>query len=202
MPARLTLLAVVAISLIATDAARASTITGRVAGTLPKAGKGLTTVRAVRAKDLVIVKVAKVKSHRYRLKVPAGRYWLFGSTTRFRGKAGVDRPVGKVFRLKAGKTKKLGVSLRKRKKAHAAQAGFVNVKYPAVCIKHFAVSGPSDYNGLRKGVADMLITDVGPVIARACGGVIVEREHLDFVLKEIASSQGGADPLSLNKIVA
>jgi hypothetical protein len=210
MPARIAMLAaglaVVAVS-VAPAAAGASTISGRVAGKLPKASKGLSTVRAVRAKDLVIVRIAKVRSHRYRLKVPAGRYWLFAATTRFRGKAGLDRPVGKVMRLRAGKAKKVRVSLRKRRKrAHAAQAGFVTVKHPAVWIRHFAVSGPPEYRVLRKGVADMLITDVGPVIASTCGGVIVEREHFDWIVAEILRSQGPAfDPstrLSMNRIIA
>jgi hypothetical protein len=192
----------------AAPAAGASTISGRVAGTLPKPRKGLNTVRAVRAKDLVIVRVAKVRSHRYRLKVPAGRYFLFAATRRFRGKKGIDRPVGKVMRLRAGKTKKVRVSLKKRRKrAHAAaQAGLVTVKHPAVWIKHFAVSGPPDARVLGKGVADMLITDVIPVIQRACGGVIVEREKFNYLVGEILQSQGPAgDPstrLSMDKIIA
>jgi hypothetical protein len=199
-------LAVVTMS-IAAPAAGASTISGRVTGTLPKASKGLSTVRAVRAKDLVIVRVAKVRSHRYRLKVPAGRYWLFAAMTRFRGKTAIDRPVGKLMRLRAGKVKKVRVSLRKRRKrAHAAQAGLVNVKRPAVWIKHFAVSGLADARGIGKGVADMLITDVGPVIASACSGVIVEREHFNWIVGEILRSQGPAgDPssrLSMDKIIA
>ena len=199
-------LAVVAISAFA-PAAGASTFSGRVAGTLPKPSKGLSTVRAVRATDLVIVRVAKVRSHRYRLKVPAGRYWLFAATSRFRGKPGIDRPVGKVMRLRKGKTKKVKVSLKKRRKrAHAAQAGFVTVKHPAVWVKHFAVSGPPETRVLRKGVADMLITDLWPVIERACGGVIVEREKFNWILAEILQSQGPrGDPstrLSMDKIVA
>src|ERR1044072_8894817 len=97
-------LAVVAISAFA-PAAGASTISGRVAGTLPKPSKGLSTVRAVRAKDLVIVRVARIRAHKYRLKVPAGRYFLLAATTRFGGKPGIDRAVGNVMRLRAGRTK-------------------------------------------------------------------------------------------------
>jgi hypothetical protein len=68
------------------------------------------------------------------------------------------------------------------------------------------VSGPGDNRGIGKGVADMLITDVGPVIANACGGVIVEREKFNFIVGEILRSQSPAvDPshrLSMNKIIA
>jgi hypothetical protein len=211
MPARHTLLAV-ALALVASAltpaAASASTITGRVVGPKPpKAGQGLSTVRAVRAKDLVIVRLTKVRSRRFRLKVPAGRYWVFAASTRFRGKAGIDRPVGKAIKLRAGKRKKLRVSLRRHsKRAHAAQFRFVNVEYPAVWVQHFTVSGPPDLRVLRKGLADMLITDLLPVIKSACNGAIVEREHLDWIVAEILRSQSPAfDPstrLSSNKLIA
>jgi hypothetical protein len=196
-----------AISSLAVAPASASTITGRVLGPKPpKAGQGLSTVRAVRARDLVIVRLAKVRSRRYRLKVPAGRYWVFAATTRFRGKAAVDRPVGKVIRLRAGKRKQLrAVSLRRRKRAHAAQFRFVTVKHPAVWVQHFAVSGPPDLGVLRKGLAQMLITDLGPVIESTCDGVIVEREHLNRIVAEILLSQSpAADPstrLSSDKLI-
>ena len=189
--------------------ASASTISGKVVGPKPpKAGQGLTTVRAVRARDLVIVRLAKVRSRRFRIKVPAGRYWVFAATTRFRGKAGIDRPVGKVIRLRAGKAKRLrAVSLRRsRKRARAAQFAFVNVTHPAAWVQHFTVSGPPDRNVLRKGLAQMLITDLLPVIKSTCDGAIVEREHIDRVMAEILRSQSPAfDPstrLSSDKLIA
>jgi hypothetical protein len=58
------------------------------------------------------------------------------------------------------------------------------VSYPAVWIQHFTVSGPDDYGVLRKGIADMLITDVGNPVKERCDGVLVEREHLDVILEE------------------
>lgn len=209
MPTRHTLLTVALALVIASltvAPASASTITGRVVGPKPpKQGQGLSTVRAVRAKDLVIVKLAKVRSRRYRLKLPAGPYWVFAATTRFRGKAGIDRSVGKVIRLRAGKHKKLRVSLRRQKRAHAAQFKFVKVNHPAVWVQHFTVSGPADYSVLRRGLSQMLITDLMPVIESACGGVLVEREHLDLILAEILLSQSPlADPstrLSSNKLI-
>jgi hypothetical protein len=63
------------------------------------------------------------------------------------------------------------------------------VSYPAVWIQHFAVSGPDDYSVLRKGLADMLITDAGPAIKERCDGVVVEREHLDVIIAEQKLSQ-------------
>jgi hypothetical protein len=196
MPARLVAVAVVlGLALVAAPAS-ASTISGRVAGAkLPKAGQGFTTVRAVQAKSLVIVDVATVRSHRYRLKVPAGRYWMFAATTPLRGKAGVDRPAGKVV-VRKGKRKTVPVSMRKRKRGRpklprlpSAHAAFVNVKHPAVWVQHFSVSGRADFNVLRKGIADMLITDLGPPLKSACGGVIVEREKLSFIIAEQLRSQ-------------
>ncbi len=181
--------------------AGASTISGQAGGArVPAAGKGFAAVRAVNAKTLAIAAVGKLRSGRYTLKVPAGGYLLFGSTTPFRGKAGVDLSVGKVS-VRAGKRKTQRVSLRKpkRKKAKipkfkipkftlpgatAAQAGFVPVKYPAVWIQHFSVSGPADFGVLRKGLADMLITDVVATLGPACGGTVVEREHLADILAE------------------
>lgn len=177
------MLAVIVMALSAAPAS-ASTLTGRVSGTrLPKPGKGITTVRAVDARTLVIADVAKVRSRRYSLKVPAGSYWMFAATTPFRGRPGVERSAGKVA-IRKGKRKKVPVTLRKRRRARASYA---IVKYPAVWVKHFAA--PGDYASLRKGLADMLITDVSSPLASACGGVIVEREKLGLILAENTSPE-------------
>jgi hypothetical protein len=198
MPVRL-IAAVVGLAMLAVAApAGASTITGKVSGAkLPKAGKGFTTVRAVHAKTLAILDVAKVRSRRYRLDVPAGRYWMFAATTPLRGKAGVDRLAGKVS-VRKGKRKNVPVSMRKRSGPRlprvpglpSARTAFVNVKYPAVWVQHFSVSGPAELNVLRKGLADMLITDLGPPLKSACGGAIVEREKLTLIIAEQLRSQG------------
>src|SRR5207247_2083294 len=48
---------------------------------------------------------------------------------------------------------------------------------------------------LRKGLADMLITDVGAPVKKRCDGVLVEREHLDLIIAEQRLSQSHyADP--------
>jgi hypothetical protein len=71
----------------------------------------------------------------------------------------------------------------------------VSVPYPAVWVQHFAVSGPQEASVLRKGLADMLINDLGRAIAKQCDGVVVEREHLDLIIAEQRLSQSRyADP--------
>ena len=214
---------VFAIALIVawSPAASASTISGHVGGgTIPSAGKGFASVRAVNAGTLVIAAAGKVKSGRYSLKVPAGGYLLYAATTPFRGKAGVDLAVGRVS-VRSGKRRTLRLSLKKRRRSPAkrpkiklpkipgvtmAQAGFVPVKYPAVWIQHFQVSGPEDYKVLGKGFADMLITDVGATLKEACGGILVEREHLaDILAEQLLSRSPLVDPttrIQSGKIIA
>jgi hypothetical protein len=188
-----------------------STISGKVSGAkMPKGKKGLTTVRAVRAKDLVIAEVAKVRSGRFKLTVPAGSYWVLGATTPLRGKKGVD-PGGSKVSVRKGKRTTVKVSLRKHKhkrprvpNLQSAHAAFVTVKYPAVWVQHF--SAPDDLSQLRKGIADMLITDLLPPLRKACNGHIVEREKLDWIIAEqlLSQSQFG-DPstrIPTDKIIA
>ncbi len=200
MLVRSCLLAVVAALAVAAAPASASTLTGKVSGAkLPKAGKGITTVRAVNARTLVIADVAKVRKHRYRLKVPAGSYWMFAATTPFRGKAGVDRLSGKAS-VRKGKRKKVPVSMRKRRRPKA-NAAYVNVKYPAVWVQHFTVSDVSEYGQLRKGIADMLISDIPGPLEAACGGKVVEREKLNVILAEQVFTDPGNLP-STDRFIA
>lgn len=142
---------------------------------------------------------ARVRSGRFVLHVKAGAYVLLATTTPLRGHAGVERKVG-ALRIATSSSRKVRLSLRrrgghirpkpKRKARAAADAGFVSVTYPAVWIQHFAVSGPDDYSVLSKGIADMLIGDVGGPLKKQCDGVIVEREHLDVAIAEQKRSQG------------
>ena len=78
----------------------------------------------------------------------------------------------------------------------SASAAFVNVKHPAVWVQHFTVSGgDAELRVLKKGLADMLITDILDPLKTACNGVVVEREHFDQILAEILLSQSPlADP--------
>ena len=192
MPVRLSAFAVVVGLAVAACPAAASTLSGKVSGAkLPKAGKGFTTVRAVNATSLLIVGVERVRSHRYRLQVPAGSYWLFAATTPLRGKAGIDRPASKVA-VRKGKRKTVPVSMRKRKRPQlppipglpSAHVAFRAVKHPAVWVRHFTVPDGAEHRGASRGIANMLISDLGAPLKAACGGVLVEREQLGFMLAE------------------
>lgn len=195
--------ATVLLALTVPAAAQAATIKGKAGGRLPGAGKGLATVRAVGARDLAIDAVAVVRRHRYRLQVPAGRYRLFATTIPLAGgRAGIDVGAGKV-RVRAGTRKSHRVKFRRRARKRAsatappaARAAFVDVDYPAVWVQHFTVAASDPgFQVFRKGLADLLITDLATVLEPACGGVVVEREHLDEVIAELIRQQGpGFDP--------
>lgn len=197
--------AVVVCTVAATPAGAATTISGSLGGgKLPAKGVGVASVRAVAPDTGVIVADARIASGRFVLKVKSGAYVLLATTTPFRGGAGVDRKVDAV-RIATGTSRKVRLSLRrrgdhvarKRKGRARAAAGpsFVSVTYPAVWVQHFTVSGPDDYSVLRKGLADMLITDLGGPIKTKCDGVLVEREHLDVIIAEQKLSQSRyADP--------
>jgi hypothetical protein len=187
--------------------ASASTISGPLTGAkLPAKGKGVASVRAVSPKTFVVVAADRVQGGRFSLTVPAGAYFLLGTTSPLRGKAGVDRSIGTV-KVKKGARKHVRLSLKPRKKTKrklklppipklpTARAAYVAVDYPAVWQKHFKVTGDPAYRVLGKGLADMLITDVGPPLKAACNGVFVEREKLNVLLAEHALSQSPlADP--------
>lgn len=176
--------------------AHASTITGELIGAkLPAGSAGVASVRAIDSATLEIDDAALVRAARYRLTVPAGGYFLLAATTPFRGKAGVNRLLGAV-KLRKGARKTVGLSFKHRKlrRATAAASSFVNVKYPAVWVQHFDVSGPSELSVLRKGLADMLITDLVNTKSE-CGAVIVEREHLkELIAEQTLSRSPAADP--------
>jgi hypothetical protein len=197
--------AVVVCTVAATPAGAATTISGSLGGgKLPAKGVGVTSVRAVAADTGVVAADARTASGRFVLKVKPGAYLLLATTTPFRGQAGVDRKVDAI-RVATGTSRKLRLSLRRRgghiarkrkpKARAAAGTSFVSVTYPAVWVQHFTVSGPEEASVLRKGMADMLITDLGGPIAKKCDGVLVEREHLDVIIAEQKLSQSRyADP--------
>ena len=206
MNARLLGLVVAAVALAgaATPADAASTISGSLGGGgLPAKGAGVASVRAVAVDTGIVVDDARLRSGRFSLRVPSGSYVLLAATTPFHGHAGVDRKVDGLRVASGSAARKLRLSLHRRgrhvarrRKAHAsAGPSFVSVTYPATWVQHFAVSGPAEASGLRKGIADMLITDLGEPIKKKCDGVIVEREHLDLIIAEQKLSQSRyADP--------
>ena len=187
----------------ATPAGAATTISGSLGGgKLPAKGAGVASVRAVAVETGVIVGDARLRSGRFVLHVKSGAYVLLATTTPLRGHAGVDRKVDAI-RVASGSSRELRLSLRrrgghiarKRKARAAAGPSFVSVTYPAVWVQHFAVSGPDEYSVLGKGLADMLISDLGGPIKKKCDGVLVEREHLDVIIAEQKLSQSRyADP--------
>ena len=194
--------AVLAVAGAAAPADAATTVSGSLSGQLPAKGTGVASVRAVAAGTGVIVDDARVRSGRFLLRVASGAYVLLAATTPFNGHAGVDRKVEAV-RVVSGTSRKLRLSLRRRgghlarrRKGRAATGpSFVSVTYPATWVQHFAVSGPAEASVLRKGIADMLISDLGGPIKEKCDGVIVEREHLDLIIAEQRLSQSRyADP--------
>ena len=177
----------------ATPADAATTISGSLGGgKLPAKGAGVASVRAVAVDTGVIADDARIRSGRFVLRVPSGAYVLLAATTPFHGHAGVDRKVDAHQGRLGGTSRKLRLSLRRRgghlarrRKARAAAGpSFVSVTYPATWVQHFAVSGPAEASVLRKGIADMLITDLGAPIKKKCDGVLVEREHLDLIIAE------------------
>jgi hypothetical protein len=186
-----------------TPAVAATTISGSLGGgKLPAKGAGVASVRAVAVDTGVVAADAPIRSGRFVLRVRSGAYALLATTTPFRGPAGVDRKVDAI-RVASGKPRKLRLSLRrrgghvarKRKARAAAGTSFVSVGYPAVWVQHFTVSGPEEASVLRKGIADMLISDLGGPIKKKCDGVLVEREHLDVIIAEQKLSQSRyADP--------
>jgi hypothetical protein len=191
--------AAVAVAGAAAPADAATTISGSLGGGgLPAKGAGVASVRAVAVETGVIADDARLRSGRFALRLPSGAYVLLAATTPFHGHAGVDRKVEALRVASGGAARKLRLSLRRRgghvgrrRKARAAAGpSFVTVTYPAVWVQHFAVSGPDDYSVLRKGLADMLISDVGAPVKKRCDGVLVEREHLDVLIEEQKRSQG------------
>jgi Curli production assembly/transport component CsgG len=208
----------VAATVTGSAVASASTISGGLTGVkLPAKGKGVATVRAVSPKTFAIVAADRVSGGRFSLSVPAGAYFLLGTSAPLGAKTAIDRNIGTV-KVKKGARKHVRLSLKPKKKKRpqrklppipglpTARAAFVNVDYPAVWQKHFKVTGDPAYRVLGKGLAQMLITDVGPPLAAACNGSFVERDRLDTILTEHALQQSGlTDPatrIDLNKLVA
>lgn len=175
---------------------------------LPKSAKvGRAQVLAMNIDSGAYGDTARVGGNgRYKLQVPAGKWALLSSVV----------PLGKPSKLflsaaistRAGEHRTLPLTLkqfkkprkkRKRGKKHRhppkqrAQAANVNpkdgrpYKGEAIAVKFFDVSGGSEIQVLRKGMADMLITDL--VSSSECEFSVVEWEHRDLIEKEIALSQ-------------
>jgi TolB-like protein len=202
---RALLVALVALAVPGTAAA--TVVSGSLTGAkLPKKGKGVAAVRAVTIETGAIGGAKRTSSKgAFSLLLAPARYLMFASTTPFRGRAAsADGPATRL-RVSSKPKRKLKVRAKKRRpkrrrhKAHrSARPGFVDVDYPAIWVKHFDTSAMSvEWRVMGKGMADMLITDLARLARPACatGPVVVEREHLDAVIAEIAlSNSPAADP--------
>ena len=183
----------------------ASTISGPLTGaTLPATGKGVASVRAISPKTLAIVAADRVSGGRFSLTVPAGAYFLLGTTSPFRGKGGVDRSVGTV-KVKRGASETVRLSLKPRKKKRpglptipkipgfppTAQSGHeVNVDYPAVALRTYKVTvADPQFHALGNGLPDMLAHDLLAPLKAKCNGTLVERRRFDAILAEHALQQ-------------
>ncbi len=178
-------------------AASPATLTGKLTGAkLPAAGKGVVPVYAVRLRDgRVVGGTYASAAGRFTLRPPAGSYALVAAVVPFGGSGRLLERIADFVTAKAGKRMALKPTLKKRKarkKKHrasprTARAAFVNVDYPAIWVKIFDAP-PGDFAVMGKGIADMLITDLIATIGK-CDGVVVEREHLDEIIKEIDRQQ-------------
>jgi len=215
-------LAVAVVALVGGSAvASASTISGPLTGAkLPAKGKGVASVRAISPKTFAIVAADRVSGGRFSLTVPAGAYFLLGTTSPFRGKAGVDRSVGTV-KVKKGARKTVRLSLKPRKKKRpglpaipkipglpaTARAAYVKVDYPAVAMRTYRVTmADPQFQALANGLPDMLITDLLAPLRAKCNGHLVERRKFDVILAEHALQQSSlVDPatrIEFDKIIA
>jgi hypothetical protein len=177
-----------------------ATLKGRVVGSaLPDSGEGAATVRAVNVAKGVVggADFTGGQRDRWKLRLPPGPYALGAAAAPFAGGKVVDRLVA-FARARSGKTETLKLRLkRKRKGGHRRASGHggralervpegfgdVDVDYPAIWVKEWDVqSQDPDLGVLRKGLADMLITDL--IGGLKCKAVIVERARIDDVLNE------------------
>src|SRR5262249_6706519 len=125
-------------------AATPATLTGKLTGaTLPRAGKGVVPVYAVRLSDGRVVAGAYASaSGRFTLRPPAGSYALLAALIPLRSSHAPVERVADFVTAKAGKRVTLKPTLKKRKKKRGAKgsvarAAFVNVDYPAIWVKTF-----------------------------------------------------------------
>lgn len=202
-PVALAVLAAATVAALAPAASAApATLKGRVVGpTLPDHESGLASVQAIEAKTGVVrgADFTGGRRDRWRLRVAPGAYVLGAATVPFAGGKVVDRLVA-FARARSGRTTKLKLRLkRKRKRGHRAGTadrpaasrvadgfGDVDVGHPAIWVKQWDVRSPNPELGvLRKGMADMLITDLVAGFAQAsCDAIIVERDRIEEVLDE------------------
>lgn len=179
-------------------AARPATLTGTLTGArLPRAGRGVVPVRAVRLADGRVVAGDYANARgRFSLKAPGGAYALLASVITPRGSRPLQRVVA-FARARGGRRVGVRATLRRSRRRprarRAATFGFVQVDVPALWVQQWSTPR-GDLAIMRKGMADMMITDLIPEIG-SCDGIIVERTRLQDVLRELSLQQlPGFDP--------
>jgi hypothetical protein len=178
--------------------ASAAPVSGSLAGVkVPPQDKALSAVRAVDMESARIVDTQELTRSKFKLQIPALRpTLLFSSITPLGSRVKPVERLAAVVRVKKKGQRGLKLPARKgkpvRPKARSSVFGDVSVPHPAIWIKHFSVDGgPEGAQQLRKGLADMLITDVAQFGSCSDGTPIwvVEREKLKEALDELNRQQ-------------
>jgi hypothetical protein len=174
---------------VAAGAAKPTTLTGTLGGAqLPAAGKGVVAVRALHLPDgRVLAGTYASRRGRFTLKPPGGSYAVLVSVVPAPGSG--TKPVERVTSFvtaKPGKRVVVRATPRQRRHRRArrvtARAAFQHVSYLALWVRQWQVP-PGELQVMRRGMANMLITDLAPVVER-CGGGIFDRDAWDLLLAE------------------
>ena len=150
----------------------ASRVDGRITGAaIPAAGQGQAFVRAVSVETGEIVAVDDVDTTgRYRLTVPRGTFALFPTVV----------TVGKVFSPKPTRVR-LTRGQRKAIRLPAKTAA-VTVR-PIVAMPDDSFTGATgEFQGLNRGLRDMLTTDLAQVTIPGCDISVVERSAFGLAM--------------------
>ena len=151
--------------LAAATPALASRVDGRIVGVaIPGLGQGEAFVRAVSIETGAVVAVDDVDATgRYRLTVPKGTFGLFPTVVTI-GKVSSPKPIR--VRLKRGQRKAVRLP---------ARPAAVTVR-PIVGMPDSSFTGATgEFQGLNRGLRDMLIKDIAEATVPDCNIMMVER---------------------------
>lgn len=150
-------------------AAKNGSVSGTVAGPLPKKGAGEATVFATRLADGTIAAAAPVRAKgAFKVSLPAGGYALSTVVIGKPGSATALRTQRTPVTLKAGQRRsKVAVKVKKSKarksalatRAYVQESGKVTPGVTAFTIEPFA-DGTGDWSFMGRGLTDLLMTDL------------------------------------------
>jgi hypothetical protein len=195
-----TLLSCAALGAVPVAASAAdATIKGTVIGAgLPDPGEGLTIVRAVNAETGQVGGAGYTAGKRdgWSLSAAPGPYAIGLATVPLEGGKLIEKLLAFV-EARSGKTEKVKLKIKKKRRHHHAPAarttarvgegfGDVDVNHPAIWVHEFDVQSQNpEFGVLRRGMAEMLITDlVAGFAEKDCDAVIVERGRIQDVINE------------------